>query len=95
MESLLREIYECSEEVKKILKPNGEYEQLKKEAHEYYDQLFALLGEEPKRWLDEIWTLESGMKSEWGFTAFRAGIKICLRLLAQIFTEPVSEGSEI
>ncbi len=66
------------------MKNTEEYDRLTDEVSGYYDKLYKILDGDPKKWLDEIWTLESGLEAEWGFMCFRAGIEFGLRLSQEL-----------
>ncbi len=84
MKSLLEEIYVTDSGLRENIKYSEEYSRLEQEANGYYDKLFGILGKEPSRWLDEIWMLEGGMRSEYGLMNFREGIRFVLRLIAEM-----------
>ena len=87
MQSVLEEIYHTDCGLREKMKFTAEYSRLKKEAEGYYDKLFGVLGEEPTKWLDEVWLLEAGMQSEFGLIGFREGIRFVFRLFADLFTD--------
>lgn len=81
--SILEEIYNSVFGAGDNLRHTVEYERLNQESDGYFDQLFAMLGKEPTKWLDEIWVLEGGMQSEFGLMGFRAGVRFAFRLIAE------------
>lgn len=82
--SILEEIYFSVCGASENLQRTAEFDRFNKEACGYYDKLFALLGEEPTKWLDEIWILQGGMQSEFGLMGFREGIRFAFRLIAEV-----------
>ncbi len=81
--SILEEIYFSDCGPSETMVYTEEYLRLNKEADEYFDKLFAILGKEPGEWLDTIWLLEGGIHSEYGLMGFREGIRFAFRLLAE------------
>ena len=83
-ESVLEDIFGGDCGLREKMKKTEEYERLKTESDSYYDKLFAILGKEPAKWLDEIWLLEGGMEAEFGLMGFREGIRFVFRIFAEI-----------
>ena len=82
--STLEEIYYLkSEEFGKLVR-GTEYGKLTEEINKLYDKLFAVMNDEQKKWLDQIWFLNGGLESERGRYCFRMGFKTACRLMLEV-----------
>ncbi len=83
-DKLLRELFYGNERFLGMLRRgNKEYQRIEKVKDEYEKKICNLLGEEPQKWMDEIWVLEGEMQSEWGYSNFQAGLNFGLWLAVQ------------
>lgn len=83
VKSILEELYYAGEGLVGKMGVSEEYNKIFSEYDKLYEQLLEGLNEEQKKMLDELSMLSGGMEGETGVTRFKAGFKLCMRLVLE------------
>ena len=81
MKSTLEELYYDSEELVERIGTSEEYNKINDEFCEVFEKLLETLNDEQKEMLNNLCNLSGGLESAMAVTRFKAGFKLCMRLI--------------